>query len=362
MRPRPSRRPFPILSILAILAALLYASYRLNHAIVPFLLSLGLAYVLNPAINFFETRGIRRELVVFACYTIIVAFVTLLANSLLPTVTQELALLQEQAPVYLNHTKQLLLGAQVTIANSLPFGTESVQDFSIKMYAPVLDKLQELPRYVLGLFPLLSLIFLVPFITFFLLLDSGKVVEKFIQTCPSRYVEQALHLISELDTSIGNYLRGTLLVAGAVGGASFLGLSLLGVHYALGLALLSGISSLVPTLGIVIAAFIAFFIASFQFGSVWTGVQVLVLYALIESANRIALQTIMSKHSIQLHPLMFLLALMVGSELFGFTGVLFAVPVACITKALLQVAWSWYTTESRLHVPTSFEAAATPYL
>lgn len=355
------KKSLPVLPIFLIGGAVLYGAYRFHHALIPFLLSFALAYVVNPVVNNFETRGLRRDQIVLGFYSMIALCISLLANYLLPTITNELARLQEQAPVYFANLHKLGTDVQVRVAHSLPFGRKAIESLSMKMYAPVIEQLQHVPSYLLGLFPLLSLLFLVPFITFFLLLDGSSSITKAIQACPSRHVEQALHLISEIDTALGNYLRGIIIVAAAIAAASFVGLTAMGVNYALAISVLSGISSFVPYLGAIIGALVGGLVAFFQFGTISAAVKVIVLFFGIRLADEALLQPIIAKHSVHLHPLVFLFSLMLGGEVFGFIGLVFAVPAACILKALLKVGWAWYSSEIQLDGPAAYDSVGVPY-
>lgn len=357
----PERKPFPVLPLFLGAAAFLYAVYSLRQVLMPFLLGTALAYILNPLVNLCESRGLRRDLTVVFFYLVVAGAVTLLASNTIDTVTRELALLQSQAPAYLAKSKALLAALQKEVARHLPFGAKAVAQWDAKLYAPVLEKAQNIPGYLLGLFPLLSFLFLIPFITFFLLLDGNRIIGSGIQTVPSRYVEQILHLLSEVDTSLGNYLRGVIIVALIIAAASLAGLWLMGVNYALAIAALSGFSSFVPYLGAALGAVVGGLVAGFQFGTVAAGLQVVLLFLLIRLADEAFVQPVIAKHSVHLHPLVFLLALLVGGELFGFAGLVFGVPAACVLKALFKVLWTWYSSEARLTAPPAPAAARVPY-
>lgn len=355
------RKPFPVVPLLFAAAAFLYAVYSLRHVLMPFLLSLALAYILNPLVNFCETRGLRRDLTVVFFYLLVAGGVTLLASSMIDTVTRELALLQSQAPFYLAKSKAMLASVQKEVARHLPFGAKAVAQWDAKLYAPVIEKAQNIPGYLLGLFPLLSFLFLIPFITFFLLLDAGRLIGSAVQAVPSRYVEQILHLISEVDTSLGNYLRGVIIVALVIAAASLAGLWAMNVNYAFAIAVLAGFTSFVPYLGAIIGAVVGGLVAGFQFGTVVAGLKVVLLFLLIRLGDEALVQPVIAKHSVHLHPLVFLLALLVGGELFGFAGLVFGVPAACVLKALFKVLWTWYSSEARLSVPNAPATTRVPY-
>jgi predicted PurR-regulated permease PerM len=356
------RPPAPPAWVFVTAAVLLLAAYRIHEVLIPFVLSFALAYLLNPIVRFFEVRGMRRDLVVIAIYSVVAAALSLAANSLLPAMGDELARLQGRAPDYFVKAQELIREAQHALAERLPYGKTVVELWSLKLYDPLMEQLPKIPSYVLGLVPLFSLIFLVPFITFFVLLDSLKLLRRIVQLCPSRYVEQTLHLCSEIDTSLGNYIRGILIVALAIGAASYIGLKVLRVDYALAIAALAGIASFIPYLGAILGMAVGALVAFFQYHTFLIPFQVVILFVGIRLGDEAFVQPVIAKHSVHLHPLVFLLSLMVGGKVFGFVGLLFAVPAACMIKALLTVAWDWYSSETQTGPPETMAGVRIPYV
>jgi len=356
------RPPVPPAWVFITALLLLLLAYHIYEILIPFVLSFALAYLLNPIVRFFEVRGLRRDIVVIAIYSVVAGALSLAANSLLPAVGDELARLQGKAPDYFLMAQGMIGDAQQALADRLPFGKTMVELLSLKLYGPLVEQLPKIPSYVLGLVPLFSLIFLVPFITFFILLDSLKLLRRIVQLCPSRYVEQTLHLCSEIDTSLGNYIRGILIVALAIGAASYIGLKVLRVDYALAIAALSGIASFIPYLGAILGMVVGALVAFFQYHDFMIPFQVVILFVGIRLGDEAFVQPIIAKHSVHLHPLIFLLSLMVGGKVFGFVGLLFAVPAACMIKALLTVGWDWYASETQTAPPDNVAGVRIPYI
>ncbi|TBR24914.1 AI-2E family transporter [bacterium] len=357
----PRRPPTPPWWTLLILAAMAWGFYHLHDALVPFLLSFALAFLLNPVVHWFEVRGFRREQVVMAIYLVVAGIITMTANWVLPAATRELALLEGKVPGYITRAKELVGAAQFAVAHRLPFGAHVVESWNLKLYEPVMDQLPKIPAYVLGLVPLFSLLFLVPFITFFMLMDAPTFLQKGIQILPSRYVEQALHLLSELDAALGNYIRGVLIIAGAIGVASYVGLVALGINYPLAIATLAGISSLIPYLGAVMGMAVGGVIAFFQFQNLAMPLKVAVLFVGIRLGDEAIVQPFVAKHSVHLHPMVFLFALMAGGKVFGFIGLVFAVPAVCMLKAVVSVAWDWYVSEAQMVLDQGVDGSEVPY-
>lgn len=351
------RARLPLVPLLAAGVLALYVGYRLHHILIPFVLGAAGAYVLNPLLEALEARGLRRDSLVLGLYLSLAAGLVLALHLLAPVVGEQLAQLQENMPSLVKTAQKMASQAQHLVEKKVPSGAKLVEPAVGK----VLGALQHLPTLVLSLVPLLSLLFLVPFITFFLLMDGPGGIDGLIQACPSRYVEQMLHLLNEVDTSLGNYLRGIIMIALIITGASFIGLVALGVENAVLIALLSGASSFVPYMGLAVGCLVGGGMAFMQFGNIAAFFKVCGLFVGIRMVEEAVVMPVISKSSVHLHPLTYLLSLMIGGELFGFIGLVFAVPAACIVKALARVSWSWYASEARLAVPAAYRAAVIPY-
>ncbi|OGR96043.1 MAG: hypothetical protein A2V88_13360 [Elusimicrobia bacterium RBG_16_66_12] len=338
----------PFLTVFIVAGAALYAFYLVREALTPFLLAAAFAYVVDPAVVYFEAKGLRRSHLVVMGYLIALLIGYGAYAGLKTLIVDESERLSANAPIYLSQIQKFVVVQQSKLTRRLPLPPKVAEHALDSVVGSGLERLQSVPSDILGLLPLLAHGLLVPFIGFFFLLDGPGGFERLIQTAPSRYVEQAIHLMGEIDTSLGNYLRGILIVAAAIGLASFLGLLALGVDNAFAISVLSGVSSFVPYLGVAIGIVVGGGMAWYQFGTISAFFKVCLLFFGIRLADEILLQPIIARHSVHLHPMVFLLSLILGAEMFGFLGLVFAIPAACILKALIQVGWSWYASESGL--------------
>jgi predicted PurR-regulated permease PerM len=356
------RRRAPSFAAFAFLGAGLYLFYRVHQALTPFLLAAAFAYVLDPAVAYFEAKGLRRSHLVVAGYLGAALFLWLAYAGLKPLIREEAATLTANAPAYMAQLQKLAVKQETVWTRKLPLPPQLAERALESVLGSGLERLQSLPSSFLILLPLLAHVVLVPFIAFFFLLDGPSGFESLIQAMPSRFVEQAIHLMSEIDTALGNYIRGIIIVAFAISLASFVGLFALGVDNALAISVLSGVSSFVPYLGAIMGALAGGAMAVYQYGTISAGLKVVTLFIGIRLADEIFLQPIIAKHSVHLHPLVFLLALILGGEIFGFLGLVFAIPAACVLKALIQVSWSWYASESGFSTTFRSSVENVPYI
>lgn len=355
------RRPFPSLTALVLLAAGLYAFYRVHEALTPFVLAAAFAYILGPVVGYFEAKGFKRIAVIVGGYLLALALGFAVYLGLKAIALEEIRQLSADMPVYMHKLRTLAPVAEAEAARRLPIPPAAATKAIESLTTTGMDAVQSIPSQVLIILPLLLHGILVPFIGFFFLKDAAEGMEQMIQTTPSRYVEQAIHLIGEIDHSLGGYVRGLVITATAIGVVSFVGLVIMGVDNALAIAALSGLCSVVPYMGAVMGILVGGAMAWYQFGTFWAFGKVALFFIGLRVADEILLQPVISKQTVHLHPMVNLLVLVLGGEMFGFMGLVFAVPAACIAKALIKVAWSWYATESGLEAPIGAACESVPY-
>lgn len=201
------------------------------------------------------------------------------------------------------------------------------------------------PDHVVSFLPSLALLFIIPFVTFFVLLGGSSVFDYFLDHIPGKYVELSLHITTRIDESLGNYLRGILTEAFIIFLISFFGLFLLNIDYFSFIAILIGFSSLVPYLGAFVGAGVSSIMAYFQYQNLMIVLKVLVLFAGIRFFDDWFLQPYIMKRAVKLSPALIIFALMAGAELGGFWGIVFAIPVTCIIKEVLLISLELQETE-----------------
>jgi len=308
-------------------------------ALLPFVLSAALAYVLNPFVNYFVVRGIKRSYVVAALYIGVGAAVCAALYIVVHLISPQMFDLQQSWPEYVDKIQNIIYSTDVKLTGKYPFLSQLHLDQKI---IPVLSAL---PQYVLGMFPALSLIFVVPFITFFMLIGGPSLIDYILDHIPAQKTELALHIVSRINSSLGNYISGILTEAFMLFLIAFLGLSLLGLNYSAVIAVLIGFSSLIPYLGALVGAVAASIVAYLQFGSLAAVARVLLFFVCLRFFDDWFLQPYIMKRAVKLNPAVILLALMAGWEIGGFWGVVFSIPVTCIIKEILFISMELQETE-----------------
>jgi len=323
----------------AIGLALIYFVVLAKAAIFPFILSAALAYILNPLIRYFEVRGIKRSYAVAGLYIGAGVLVFIVVYLLFHFLSFELESLQQSWPEYAGRLQQFMLNLNAKLVKNYPFLA------SLRLEQKLDHFLEVAPQFILELLPALTLLFVVPFITFFMLIGGSGIIDYLLSHLPSKHAEIILHITSRIDASLGNYLRGILTEACIIFLISFTGLLAMNLNYAAFIAILIGISSIVPYLGAIVGAVTSSIVAYLQFGTLVPIVRILAFFTGIRFFDDWFLQPYIMKKAVKLNPAIILLALMAGWELGGIWGVIFSIPVTCIIKEIVQIAVELQETE-----------------
>lgn len=310
-----------------------------RKALFPFILSATLAYLLNPLVNYFEVRGIKRIYVVSGIYLIagliLIGLIVLLFNFM----SFDVESIKLTWPNYYVKIEKVIIDANKMAIKFLPF----LDNFKIE--EKVLGYLMSIPNYIINFLPSLILFFIVPFVAFFILLSGSSFFDYILDHIPSKYVELVLHITTRIDESLGNYLRGILTEAFIIFFISFWGLFFLNIDYFSLIAILIGISSLVPYLGAIVGAIVSSLIAYFQYQNIVIVFKVIILFVLIRFIDDWFIQPYIMKKAVKLNPALVIFALMAGAEVGGFWGVVFAIPITCIIKEILIISLELQETE-----------------
>ena len=189
----------------------------------------------------------------------------------------------------------------------------------------------------LAIFNLLALLFLTPVVTFYLLRDWERLVDALDGALPRDHAATIRKLAHESNAAIAGYVRGQALVCITLGTIYAIGLSLVGLQFGLVIGLIAGAISFIPFVGTFVGAVMALGMALVQFPPDWIGVvKVAVVFLIGQMLEGNVLSPKLVGDRVGLHPVWIMFALLAGGALFGFVGVLIAVPVAAVVGVLVR--------------------------
>ena len=294
------------------------------------LIALFVAYILMsgfaPLVDWLISKGIPRALAVATTYLLAIGFFAALLFLVIPPLVREIQGFIENLPIYINW-----LNVAFSNSNLPGITTDNItQIISSKLDTAI----SNLFGVALNAFSLFLLFIAVAVFSFYLLLERDKIKSNLYLLFPHVAKEKVNTLAHKIEVKLGSWLRGELVLMLIIGVATYIGLTLLRVEFALPLAVIAGLLEIVPTLGPTLSAVPAVIIAFVQAPILAVGV--LALYVLIQQLeNNFIVPKLMEK-AVGLSPLVIIFALLVGGSLFGVIGAALAVPGAAIVHVILE--------------------------
>ncbi|WP_347988772.1 AI-2E family transporter [Methylomonas sp. AM2-LC] len=339
--------------VLAFTLALGWILYKLAPILMPFAFSAGLAYLGDPLVDRLETlhyRGMRlsRTIAVILVFLVIIFVIATLLIIVIPALEYQINDFIDKLPSYLTWlNKSVIPVLQKYLGRNI--------------HALQIDQLVNLIRthwanggisenlimsvshssvVVLGW--VMNLV-LIPVITFYLLRDWDDLMLQIHNLFPRRFAFLVSKLASEVDDVLGAFMRGQFYVMLALGLIYSLGLWLTGLELAMLIGMLAGLVSFVPYMGVISGIVIASIAALLQYQEAMQLAPVLIVFAIGHAMESMVLTPWLVGNKIGLHPVAVIFAVLAGGQLFGFLGVLLALPIASVVMVLLRHIHERYT-------------------
>jgi len=318
----------------------LWFVHTVSSILAPFILSLVIAYLLNPIVSKLEGWRIPRWLSSLLMILLVVTVVILVLFFVLPiAVAQFEALLEALSGIFTQFRDWIWSTRMMTFLERYGVSAEELKTTLSREFAPRFeDILRNLLQGMLLVMSSLSrvatqifYVFMVPFLTFYVLTDFPKISHRFLMLIPSRRRARMGEYLTRADEVIGRYLRGALLVAFLQGIMVTLLFSLFGIKYALLLGITAAILDLVPYFGLIITMAVGAIVAAFSdpptAPKVISAIFSIGILHLLE-VTLLSPRIVGSK--VGLHPLLIIFSLLVFAYFFGFIGLLIAVPCSAL--------------------------------
>ena len=331
-------RPTTILAVLGItfgFLLLLYVTWISRQVLTWIIVAVFLALALNPAVEAFERRGLRRSVATAVTSLLTLGAIVAAGSLFIPTLVNEATGFAEELPDYVRDISEGRgplgrvseryeieerireavegggAGGVVGLSGTALAVTESVITFIVAVVT-------------------------IAFLTFFMLLEGPKWVERFYSLLPDRSQETWRSIGDDIYRTVGGYVTGNLLISVIAGVSSTIVLLILDVPYAVALGLLVAILDLIPLAGATLAAIILTAVAFLT--SIPAGIIVLVFMIVYQQIENHVLQPLVYSRTVQLSPLAILVSVLIGAKIAGILGALAAIPVAGTIQVLL-LAW-----------------------
>lgn len=342
----------PDYRIVLLTIGLLVIFYLLLPIMAPFLIAAILAYICTPLVDRVSrfklgkwTLG--RTVATLLVMLLLIATTILLILIIVPMLQKEFAVVIQRLPEYLAALKdriEPMLMQYFGVAFSID--VEQVKSVLTENWKTASNLLGQLLVTVsdhgFAIIAWVVNLLLVPVVLFYLLRDWYGMVGRIAQLIPRRWHEKTSKIAHEIDSVLAEFLRGQLLVMVLMSVFYAIGLMLVGLELALPVALIAGLLGFIPYLGVTIGLLLAVLAGALQFSTAGEMVPILVIFAAAQLLESMVLTPWLVGDRIGLHPVVVIFVLLAGGQLFGFTGILLALPIAAAIAVGLRHAKQRY--------------------
>ena len=342
MRERPAAKPIFVVG-LTLMAIWVYQ--QLAGVLGPFLFSIAMAYLLNPLVSWLEKHRLKRTLASLLVLLVFMLVLATLGIFLVPQLIQEIGDLIDQTVTALPQVKAWIQNTIVTLLARFPIDIQKLEnalleDLPGKLQAVLGTVLRGALNFtattsaVLG--QLLNVI-LIPVLTFYFLNDGQKLWEQFVlRLFPEERRATIQSKVQIADELMSGFLRSQLTVMVIVGIMTGIGMTLVGVPYALFVGLMTGLLNIIPYLGLFISLILTLVVALFTANPIATMIKAAIVFAIVQGVEGSVISPKIVGQKVGLHPMIVILSVLVGAQFFGFWGLLLAVPVAAIINVFVN--------------------------
>lgn len=343
----------PWLLLLGLLVAG-WVLYLLGPILMPFAAGALLAYLGNPLVNRLVRLGLKRTWAVGLSFFSLITAITVSLVLVLPVLWQQIVYLESRLPRLLRWLNregipwiEQHFHVQIDRLDMDLIG-QWLSSYWVEAGSAAGNVLTQVAKSSMDILALGGMLALIPVVTFYLLLDWDELLERLRNLIPRNMEPRISLMAQECDDVLAAFLRGQLMVMVSLGVIYAIGLQLVGLKLALMIGLLAGLGSIIPYFGFAIGIVSATAAALVQFGNINAVMMVWGVFAVGQAIEGWVLQPFLVGDKIGLHPVAVIFAIMAGGQLFGFVGMLLALPAAAVIMVLLRHAHERYQ-QSRLY-------------
>jgi predicted PurR-regulated permease PerM len=345
-------------------AVFLFLLWSMGGVLLPFLVGGAVAYFLDPVADRLERLGLSRAAATSLITLVAVLLFVLVILAVIPTLIQQTTALVNAAPEIAQRLQAFLLDRFPELSDSTSVMRRTLADIAAFVQSKGAALVQGVLTSAKSIVSALIFIVVVPVVAFYLLLDWDRMIARIDSMLPRDHAPTIRRLAAEIDAVIAGFVRGQVSVCLVLGAFYSIGLMLAGLKFGLVVGAIAGAITFIPYVGSIVGGALAVGLALFQF---WGSVEVadgetvrmatdwvrIGIVAAIFAAGQFLEGNILTPklvgNSVGLHPVWLLLALSAFGSLFGFAGMLVAVPVAAVLGVLTRFAVQQYR-ESRLYL------------
>ncbi len=339
---------------LIILSLFLFFIWQLENILLPFILGIAISYFLDPVVDKIEEYGFNRTLstsIVLGSFALLFSALLLV---LVPTLYTQLIGLYNALPNYiskLNDISYKYLGEFVPKDILTPDTINKINSSNLNGIAEKWGKgiFKTIWSSGQAIFSFFSVILITPVVAFYLLRDWDIMTEKLHNLLPKEHKADINRILKDIDITLSGFVRGQAVVCFLLGAFYSISLIIAGLNFALFIGMGAGLMAFIPYFGSIIGMGVALIVAWFQFGDISNLMIIAGIFLAGQMIEGNFLTPKLIGEKIGLHAVWVIFALMAGGELFGFLGVMIAVPISAIIGVLIRFSINKYLQSAYFH-------------
>lgn len=340
--------------ITASVVLLLYFVFISSDILIPFVIAMIFAYMLDPVVDRMEGWKIPRTVAIIILIFVSLFVFALISVIVFPLIRVQVEHLVENTPMYIERIEAMVSPLLDRIAATHSEKIKGILEEAMKRFSEIpLEIIKAITSFLvsavsnlIGIIILAINILIIPVALFYLLRDFDKIKSTIKEYIPPAKKDEILEKVGEIDTVLGAFIRGQMTVSFILAVIYCIGLLVLGVPMGLLIGLVAGLANIVPYLGLAVGLLPALFMAFLQFRDINHLIGVLLVFGVAQFLEGNIITPKVVGEKIGLHPVIIMIAVLVGAKFYGFIGILLAVPVAAVIKVFASDALRRYKNSS----------------
>ncbi len=322
---------------------LLYLCFLLSDIIIVCAISMLLALILDPFITSLEKRGLNRLVASIVTFLLFLFVLYLIFSFLVPSFIQQMKQIINMVKIYLTPNQIRKVGTEVQ--KSIPLiKSGDLQERITRYFSLQVEKSFDTFTVIISeVISIVAILVIVPFISFFMVKDNKKIIKGILNIMPNKYFEMSYYVIKKISVQLSRYVRAWIFDATFVGCVMGIGLYAIGIDNSLPLGVIAGMGHLVPYFGPVIGGIPAIIISLIQYGDFSRVPYIIFLVLGTYALDNGVVQPYIFSKSLDIHPIIIILLIIAGGQLFGIPGMLLAIPTATVLKTFSKEIYFAYT-------------------
>jgi predicted PurR-regulated permease PerM len=317
--------------------------YLMGDVMLPFLVGGALAYFLDPVADRLQRLGLSRVMATTVITICAILLVVLLVLSVIPSLISQLTALVNAAPQIAERMQAFLLERFPELSDSTSTARQTLAQIAQTVQSRGVELANGLLTSALGIIGAVIFIVVVPVVTFYLLLDWDKMTARIDSLIPRDHAPVVRMIARDINAVIAGFVRGQVSVCLILGTFYSVALMLAGLQYGMIVGAIAGAITFIPYVGSLVGGTLAIGLALFQFWGDWLSIGIIAaIFAVGQFVEGNILTPKLVGQSVGLHPVWLLFALSVFGSLFGFVGMLVAVPVAAAIGVITRFGIAQY--------------------